>query len=597
MESYELSKLELQLTSVLERHRYKVEQLLQILIDVQEIYYFIPKEAITYIAHRLSIPRVNVEEVAGFYSFLSLKSMGEYRILFSDNITDQMLGKDHLIQNFCKKLWLEPGKVSEDNLLSVDSTSCTGMCDQGPAALVNGWPLTNLNQQRLELIADLVRDKKPVSSWPSKLFEVKDNIHRFDILLGKPSTTGTAIKATLDRGVDDTLREIEKSNLRGRGGAGYSTAKKWCNCSSSERLEHYVVCNADEGEPGTFKDRVLLNSYADLMFDGMTICAKLIGAKKGFLYLRGEYRYLLKKLEAVLTQRHTAGLLGENIMGEPGFDFEIEIHLGAGAYICGEESALIESLEGKKGHPRNRPPFPATHGYLDQPTVVDNVETFACVTKIVEHGGAWFVGLGTEQSSGSKILSISGDCAQPGIYEYPFGVRLHEILDDCGAKDTYAVQVSGPSGELVSNKEFQRRICFEDLPTSGALILFNRERDLLQVARNSAHFFAHESCGFCTPCRVGTQFQKKIIDKLAVGHGTAYDLDELKNIGHIMRSMSHCGLGHTAANQVLDVLEKFPDTCENKVKKHVFEPAFDLDEALEKARKITGRDDKWAHLS
>ena len=506
------------------------------------------------------------------------------------------MAKDHLIQNFCKKLWLEPGKVSEDNLLSVDSTSCTGMCDQGPAALVNGWPLTNLNQQRLELIADLIRDKKPVSSWPSILFEVKDNIRRFDILLGKPSTDGTAIKETLDRGVDATLREIEKSNLRGRGGAGYSTAKKWFSCSSSERLEHYVVCNADEGEPGTFKDRVLLNSYADLMFDGMTICAKLIGAKKGFLYLRGEYRYLLKKLEAVLAQRHTAGLLGENIMGYPGFDFEIEIHLGAGAYICGEESALIESLEGKKGHPRNRPPFPATHGYLDQPTVVDNVETFACVTKIVEHGGTWFAGLGTEQSSGSKILSVSGDCAQPGIYEYPFGVRLHEILDDCGAKNTYAVQVSGPSGELVSSKEFQRRICFEDLPTSGALILFNRERDLLQVARNSAHFFAHESCGFCTPCRVGTQFQKKIIDKLAIGHGTAYDLDELKNIGHIMRSMSHCGLGHTAANQVLDVLEKFPDAYENKVKKHDFEPSFDLDGALEKARKITGRDDKWAHL-
>ena len=597
MEPYEFSRIEHQLALVLERHRSEVGQILQILIDVQEIYYFIPDKAITYIANRLGVSRVSVEGVASFYSFLSLKPMGEYRILFSDNITDQMLGKDHLMQYFCKKLWLEPGKVSEDNLLSVNSTSCTGMCDQGPAALVNGWPLTNLDQQRLDLVADLIRDRKPVSSWPSMLFEVKDNIHRSDILLGKFSAAGTAIKATLDRGVVATLREIETSKLRGRGGAGYSTAEKWSSCCASKGLERYVVCNADEGEPGTFKDRVLLNSYADLMFDGMTICARIIGAKKGLLYLRGEYRYLLKKLEEVLAQRCTAGLLGKNIMGEPGFDFEIEIHLGAGAYICGEESALIESLEGKSGRPRNRPPFPVTHGYLDQPTVVDNVETFTCVTKITEYGGIWFTGLGTAQSSGSKILSISGDCAWPGIYEYPFGVSLQEILDDCNAEDTYAVQVSGPSGVLVSSKEFQRRISFEDLPTAGALILFNRERDVLQVARNSAHFFAHESCGFCTPCRVGTQFQKTIIDKLADGHGTAYDLDELKNIGRIMRSMSHCGLGHTAANQILDVLEKFPDAYKNKLKKHVFEPAFDLDGALEKARKITGRDDKWAHLS
>lgn len=596
MESYEFSQIEHQLAPVLERHGCAVGRILQILVDVQEIYYFIPNEAITYIANRLGVPRVSVEGVAGFYSFLSLKPMGEYRILFSDNITDQMLGKNKLMHYFCKKQWLEPGKVSKDNLLSVDSTSCTGMCDQGPAALVNGWPLTNLDQRRLDQIADLIRDRKPVSSWPSMLFEVKDNIYRSDVLLGKLSAADTAIKATLDRSVAATLSEIETSKLRGRGGAGYSTAKKWSGCCASQGLARYVVCNADEGEPGTFKDRVLMNSYADLMFDGMTICAKLIGATQGFLYLRGEYRYLLKKLENVLTQRRTAGLLGKNILGEPGFDFEIEIHLGAGAYICGEESALIESLEGKSGRPRNRPPFPTTHGYHDQPTVVDNVETFACVAKIAEHGGDWFANLGTERSSGSKILSVSGDCTRPGIYEYPFGVSLQEILDDCGAEDTQAVQVSGPSGFLVPRGEFQRSISFEDLPTAGAFIVFNRERDVLQVARNAAHFFAHESCGFCTPCRVGTQFQKKIIDKLNNGHGTAQDIEELKNIGRIMKSMSHCGLGHTAANQVLDVLEKFPDAYKYKLKKHDFEPSFDLDGALEKARKITGRDDKWAHL-
>ncbi|TFH12559.1 MAG: NADP oxidoreductase [Nitrosomonadales bacterium] len=596
MDSCEFSQIEQQLSPVFEQHGYEAQKLLQILLDVQEIYSFIPDEAITYIANLLSVSRVSVKAVVDFYSFLSFKSVGEYRVLFSDNITDQMLGKNELMQYFCKKMWLEPGKVSEDNLLSVDSTSCTGMCDQGPAALVNGWPLTNLDQQRLDLIAKLIRDRNPVSTWPAMLFEVKDNIYRSEILLGKPSVAGAAIKATLERGVAATLSEIEASKLRGRGGAGYSTANKWSSCRTSPGTAHYIVCNADEGEPGTFKDRVLLNSYADLVLEGMTIAAKIIGATQGFLYLRGEYRYLRRKLEEVLAQRRTAGLLGRSILGELGFDFDIEIHLGAGAYICGEESALIESLEGKSGRPRNRPPFPVTHGYLDQPTVVDNVETFACVSKIAEYDSAWFTALGTAQSSGSKILSISGDCARPGIYEYPFGVALYEIFDDCGAEDVHAVQVSGPSGTLVSCKEFRRRICFEDLPTAGALIIFNRERDILQVALNSAHFFAYESCGFCTPCRVGTQLQKKIIDKISDGYGTAYDLEELKYIGHIMRTMSHCGLGHTAANQVIDMLDKFPDAYKNKLKKLVFEPAFDLDRALEKARKITGRDDKLAHF-
>ena len=596
MKIYEFSQIEHQLAPVFERHGCEAKQLLQILLDVQEIYFFIPDEVVTYIANRLGVSRVSVEGAVNFYSFLSPKSVGEYRLLFSDNITDQMLGKNELMQYFCEKLWLEPGKVSEDNLLSVDSTSCTGMCDQGPAALVNGWPLTNLDQERLDLIASMIRDRIPVSSWPSMLFKVKDNIHRSEILLGTPSAAGAAINATLERGNVATLREIEASRLRGRGGAGYSTAKKLSDCLASSGKSHYIVCNADEGEPGTFKDRILLNSYADLVFEGMTISAKVVGATQGFLYLRGEYRYLRRKLEEVLAQRRIAGLLGKSILGESGFDFDIEIHLGAGAYICGEESALIESLEGKSGRPRNRPPFPVTHGYLDQPTLVDNVETFACVSKIAEYDSAWFTSLGTDQSSGSKILSISGDCARPGIYEYPFGVTLQEVLDDCGAEDAYAVQVSGPSGTLVSSKEFLRRICFEDLPTAGALVIFNRERDILQIALNSAHFFAYESCGFCTPCRVGTQLQKKMIDKISDGHGTAYDLEELKYIGHIMRTMSHCGLGHTAANQVIDMLEKFPDAYKHKLKKLDFEPAFDLDRALERARKITGRDDKSAHF-
>ncbi|ODT84823.1 MAG: NADP oxidoreductase [Nitrosomonadales bacterium SCN 54-20] len=596
MQPPDLPDIEQRIALLCEQHGCEPRRLLQILIEVQEIYTFIPPQAITAIARHLPLPRVSVEGVAGFYSFLSLEPAGQYRILFSDDVTDRMLGNEELTRHFCNKLWLEPGKVSEDELVSADFTSCTGMCDQGPAALINGWPVTRLNRERIDLIADLILAKSPVASWPPTLFEVNDNIRRTDRLLDESFEPGSAIKAAVTRGAEATFTELKLSRLRGRGGAGYKTAEKWITCRNSPAPARYIVCNADEGEPGTFKDRVLLNRFADTVFEGMTVGARLLSSAKGFLYLRGEYRYLLEKLEEILARRREAGLLGSNILGEPGFDFDIEIHLGAGAYICGEESSLIESLEGRRGRPRNRPPYPAQHGYLDQPTVVNNVETFACAAMIAVHGGKWFGETGTWESSGSKILSISGDCHWPGIYEYPFGVSVQKILEDCGAQEPYAVQVGGPSGILVSWQEFERSISFEDLPTAGAFTIFKRGRDILEAVRNYAHFFAHESCGFCTPCRVGTQLQKKIVDKIANGHGTASDLEELKHLGHLMRTMSHCGLGHTAPNPVLDMLQKFPGAYEQKLTSLSFEPAFDLDAALATARRITGRDDPWAHL-
>lgn len=596
MQPPDLPDIEQRIALLCEQHGCEPRRLLQILIEVQEIYTFIPPQAITAIARHLPLPRVSVEGVAGFYSFLSLEPAGQYRILFSDDVTDRMLGNEELMRHFCNKLWLEPGKVSEDELVSADFTSCTGMCDQGPAALINGWPVTRLNRERIDLIADLILAKSPVASWPPTLFEVNDNIRRTDRLLDESFEPGSAIKAAVMRGAEATFTELKLSRLRGRGGAGYKTAEKWITCRNSPAPARYIVCNADEGEPGTFKDRVLLNRFADTVFEGMTVGARLLSSAKGFLYLRGEYRYLLEKLEEILARRREAGLLGSNILGEPGFDFDIEIHLGAGAYICGEESSLIESLEGRRGRPRNRPPYPAQHGYLDQPTVVNNVETFACAAMIAVHGGKWFGETGTWESSGSKILSISGDCHWPGIYEYPFGVSVQKILEDCGAQEPYAVQVGGPSGILVSWQEFERSISFEDLPTAGAFTIFKRGRDILEAVRNYAHFFAHESCGFCTPCRVGTQLQKKIVDKIANGHGTASDLEELKHLGHLMRTMSHCGLGHTAPNPVLDMLQKFPGAYEQKLTSLSFEPAFDLDAALATARRITGRDDPWAHL-
>ena len=584
------------LDSILAHYDHSASNLLQILREVQERFGYIHPEAVNYLSIKLRIPRVRIEGVATFYSFLHLQPHGEYRVLFSDNITDRMLGSQALMEKMCQQLWLQPGKVSEDGLVSINTTSCTGMCDQGPAMLVNGRAITRLTHQRVQEVGSLIRNRTQLADWPADFFEVEDNIRRSGPLLDNTIAPGDVLRTALALGGKDIVEAIKDSGLRGRGGAGFSTGLKWEACRNAQGTAKYVVCNADEGEPGTFKDRVLLTRYADLVFEGMTLCALAIGAQHGYLYLRGEYRYLLEPLQAILQRRHDNNMLGSNILGQTGFDFDIAIHIGAGAYICGEESALIESLEGKRGVPRNRPPFPVTHGYMQQPTALDNVETFCSAALAIQMGAEKFRAIGTPKSSGSKLISVSGDCPRPGIYEYPFGVSVREVLQDCGAVNTRAVQVSGPSGVCVAESEFNRKLGFEDLPTAGAFMVFDDSRDLFEVARNFVHFFAHESCGFCTPCRVGTSMLKQTMDKIAAGHGTRHDLNEIEHLDKVLQTSSHCGLGRTACNPVLHTLKHFRPAYENRLKSLDFEPAFDLDGALARARQMTGRDDAGAHL-
>ena len=357
-----------------------------------------------------------------------------------------------------------------------------------------------------------------------------------------------------------------------------------------------MVCNADEGEPGTFKDRVLLNSYADNVFEGMTLCGGAIGAEKGYLYLRGEYRYLLKDLEKILTEKTRSQPARQNILGEEGFNFDIDIHLGAGAYICGEESALLESLSGKRGIPRDRPPFPVTSGFRQKPTIVNNVETFLAAAKIAVFGAEWFSSVGTEKSSGTKLLSISGDCSRPGIYEYPFGVSISRFSTIVVPLIRRRYRSPVLQVTTIPPAEFDRKISFEDLSTAGSIMVFNQQRDLLDMVQNFSQFFCHESCGFCTPCRVGGTLMKNLVEKVAAGHATRYDLDEMKNIGLVMQNTAHCGLGATAANPVLNTLNKFPDIYTTRLAHTGYEPAFDLDASLEISRQITGRDDEGAHI-
>ena len=584
---------------VLKQHNRRPESLLQILIELQQRLNWLPPEVLTETANALSLSRAQVEGVAGFYSFLHTEPVGRYRVLFADNIIEQHQGSRQLMAQLCQSLWLQPGKLSEDGLVSVDTTSCIGMGDQGPAMLVNNQVVTRLTPERIDQIAALIRQQVPLAQWPHQYFQVDNTIHRADALLNSNLQPGQALNKAIALGADGLMHQMQQWGWRGRGGAGFSTATKWGICRhaavKAER-QRVVVCNADEGEPGTFKDRLLLTDYADLVFEGMSLAALVAGADQGFLYLRGEYRYLLPHLEQVLERRRSSNLLGKNILGLAGFDFDIAIHLGAGAYICGEESALIESLEGKRGTPRIRPPFPVTSGYLGRPTCVNNVETLVKACLIAAQGGEAFSHIGTAKSTGTKLLSISGDCAVPGLYEFPFGVTIREVLDACGAIDTQAVQVGGASGVTLAPAEFGRRIAFEDVPSAGAFMIFNHSRDMFQVASNFVHFFAHESCGFCTPCRVGTTLLCSYMDKLEHGHGSRLDLAEIEGLNQLLKSTSHCGLGLSAANPVLDGLKKFRPVFDKRMQHQDFAPAFDLDRALARARQVTGRDDAAAHL-
>ena len=376
---------------------------------------------------------------------------------------------------------------------------------------------------------------------------------------------GAGLKAALGKSRSDIIAELSASGLRGRGGAGFPVGVKWNLAAAARGDQKYVVCNADEGEPGTFKDRLILINHPDLVFEGMTIGGLTVGAKTGIVYLRAEYTYLRAALEAVLAKRREAKLLGQGILGKSGFDFDIRIQMGAGAYVCGEETALIESLEGHRGEPRNRPPFPVDTGFLGRPTVVNNVETLAWIACVLQKGAAWFKAIGTDKSTGPKIFSVSGDCERPGVYELPLGITVAELLEAVGGGDAKAVQVGGASGQCLPADEFHRKIAYEDVCTGGAVIVFGPHRDMLEVAANFLEFFTEESCGQCTPCRAGNPKLLEGVELLREGRCSMSYLNELCTLGETMQLASKCGLGQSSPNAFLSIVKHFQEEIMGRV--------------------------------
>lgn len=369
---------------------------------------------------------------------------------------------------------------------------------------------------------------------------------------------GSAVKKVSGMEREDILFEIKDSGLKGRGGAGFPVSTKWMITAAANADKKFIVCNADEGEPGTFKDRVLLLEYPELVFEGMIIAGYTIGAKEGIVYLRAEYSYMLEFLESYLEEMRKLNLLGKNICGKE-FDFDISIRLGSGAYVCGEETALIESLEGHRGEPRNRPPFPVNTGYMGYPTAVNNVETLASIPHIINKGGEWYHKYGTDKSTGSKLFSVSGDCKFPGVYELPWGTTLNELLQITGAENTKAVQVGGASGICLPSSEFGRKLSYEDLPTGGSVMIFDKSRDMLEVLKNFMEFFVEESCGQCTPCRIGNVKLLEGVKMIERNEYTFEYIEKLKELGRTMQVASKCGLGQTSPNPFISILENFKD--------------------------------------
>jgi NADH-quinone oxidoreductase subunit F len=377
------------------------------------------------------------------------------------------------------------------------------------------------------------------------------------------------LKKTLTMTPEAVLAEVKAGGLAGGGGAAFPTGVKWEGAANAPDQPKYIVCNADESEPGTFKDRVLMEEDPHRVIEGMIIAAYAVGASQGYIYVRGEYPYALKIMSEAVAAARQAGAIGQNIFGA-GLDFDIEMRLGAGAYICGEETALLESIEGKRGLPRIKPPFPTTHGLFGKPTVINNVETFCNVPLIVERGAAEFRKLGTERSPGSKLFCVSGQVQRPGLYEVPFGITLRHLLFDLAGglkpgRKLQAVLMGGAAGAFASDKDLDVILSFENLSAaglplgSGAVMVFDDSADMRDVLKRLAHFFADESCGKCYPCQLGTRRQYEILIRGANGHLLAGDRERLSDVGQTMIDASLCGLGQTAATAVLSAMKLWPE--------------------------------------
>jgi len=446
--------------------------------------------------------------------------------------------------------------------------------------LIKGRVVKEIEHFTLDLKSGL-KDLQPLGPTRKQTRIVLDKSWRID-----PENIEEVLAAGGYRGIEKILSsrlspeqvidEIKKSGLRGRGGAGFPTGTKWEFTRKAPGEEKYVICNADEGEPGTFKDRLILEGDPHKLIEGMLIAGYAVGASKGFVYIRGEYALSIERLEKAIGQARQYGLLGDNIL-ESKFSFDITVMKGAGAYVCGEETALIESLEGKRGHPRNKPPYPVTEGLWAKPTVVNNVETLANVPEIILHGASWFRGYGTEKCPGTKVFTIIGNVTTPGLIEVEMGTTLRDIIYEYAGgikngKQFKGALVGGAAGAFLGPDMLDVKMDFVNLKEysavlgSGAILVMDEDVDMLDMLKSVLHFFRHESCGHCVPCRLGTAQLVKIIDRMSSSKGRKDDIDKLMNIARVMQATSFCPLGQSLYLPISSSLKYFGDEIRSRAR-------------------------------
>lgn len=515
------------------------QRILQTLIVLQAFFGYIPQQAQEWLVRKTGTHIADIRSLLSFYSFLVDTPPPAFHLRFANNIIEQHAGLDELYERVQAEL------CGTDCI--IETTSCIGLSDHPLPVLVNGFPVTRLDMNNVHDFCNLIRSKTPLECWPESWFGINNVVRHSGPLTRYQYIPGLGIKNAQGLTREQIIQQVGDAGLRGLGGAGFPTAFKWHWCEQQPEPIKYIVCNADEGEPGTFKDRFYLTKQMDRVIEGMAIAARAVGARKGYIYLRGEYLYLYQAIQQELQHAKQIGILNDL--------FEIELHLGAGAYICGEESALIESLQGKRGIPTSKPPYPGEKGLFGKPTVVNNVETFASVTYIFQEGSSAFHSMGTEKSKGSRLHSVSGDCEQPGLYELPQGTPLSKLLSLCGAKATQCVQVGGPSGQLLFPDQFDTTLDFEGPGHGGAIMVFDTSRSVMSITQNFSNFFRHESCGFCTPCRAGTVALTHLLERYTkLPENRQQTSKDLLELTELMNKSSHCGLGKTAGQPVASML-------------------------------------------
>lgn len=552
------------------------EALLPALWQVQRAHGSISPEHVHQISHTLHVPEADIFGVIGFYTLFHDEPTGRRIIRVCTDPTCALANADDLLHGLCERLEIHAGETSADGEYTVEHSPCLGLCDFAPAALVSarGEPDLALPDASVDSL---------LGNWDDTYFMPagdEKSVMLDSSLESDPQTLSAyrdyaALRAAITKMTpEEVIAQIENSTLIGRGGAAFPTGMKWKFTRAADGDIKYVVCNADESEPGTFKDRVLMEHRPHLLLEGIALAAYAVGTDKAYIFIRGEYPKATAILANAIRDAESAGLLGAGIMGSE-FALNVEIRRGAGAYICGEETALFEAIEGKRGFPRMKPPYPTTFGLFGKPTAANNVETLCAAPLIISRGADWFKSIGTDGSSGPKLVSVSGHVGRPGVYEIEPGITLRHFLDDiCGGVtgDLQTVLMGGAAGTFLLPYEIDVPLTFEDLREagstfgSGAIMVFNQSTDLRDMLKRLGRFFQHESCGKCFPCQLGTQRQVEILERLDAPQ--AGDSERLMDIGMTMTEASLCGLGHTAGIAVMSAIEKFPALFEVNGKQH-----------------------------